>query len=235
MGTGIRVLSEGPGWAIVDKPSGLAVHRSALVRDRHTLMGAVRRQFGPDAAPVHRLDRATSGCLLLSLDPDATGTLHAALAEGHKQYVAMVRGQVVPLEPIVYEQPLSDDSGALKEATTVFSPIAASADPRCSLVLAAPLSGRTHQIRRHLRDLSHPILGDSSHGDTRVNRWWREHYGLQRLALHCLSLRIEGPSGPIGAVSPLPEPLLGLARAMPWWAAAAAALPELCSAPVEVA
>jgi tRNA pseudouridine65 synthase len=227
MASGIPVVSEGAGWAVVDKPSGLAVHRSAEVRDRHTLMGAAYRQFGREVAPVHRLDRATSGCLLLSLDLSATGALHEALVSGQKRYVALVRGQVVPLEPIVYEQPLSDGRGGTKGAVTVFSPVATCPEPRCSLVLAVPLTGRTHQIRRHLRDLAHPVLGDTRHGDTRVNKVWREEQGLGRLALHCLSIEAEGPTGRISATSPLPEALLSVCRRMPWWPSALASLPEL--------
>jgi tRNA pseudouridine65 synthase len=227
MGSGIRVLSEGAGWAVVDKPSGLAVHRSAEVRDRHTLMGAAYRRFGREVAPVHRLDRATSGCLLLSLDLEATGALHQALVAGQKRYVALVRGEVEPLEPIVYDQPLSDGRGGTKPAATVFSPVATCPEPRCSLVLAVPLTGRTHQIRRHLRDLSHPVLGDTRHGDTRVNRVWREELGLERLALHCLSIDAEGPTGRISATSPLPDDLVGVCRQLPWWTAALASLPDL--------
>jgi tRNA pseudouridine65 synthase len=190
-------------------------------------MGAAYRRFGRQVAPVHRLDRATSGCLLLSLDLTATGALHRALAAGQKRYLALVRGQLAPLEPIVYDAPLSDGRGGTKPAVTVFAPVATSLEPRCSLVLAVPLTGRTHQIRRHLRDLAHPVLGDSRHGDTRVNRTWREGHGLHRLALHCLSIDAEGPTGPISARSPLPPELVAVCRQLPWWGAALAALPEL--------
>ncbi|MEQ1506778.1 MAG: pseudouridine synthase [Myxococcota bacterium] len=221
------VLAAGESWAVVAKPSGLAVHRSELVRDRHTLVGAARRVFGPDVAPVHRLDRATSGCLLLSLRPDATAALQAALTVGEKRYLAVVRGHVAPLEPIRYDQPLGSDHGD-KDAVTVFSPIAGCDEPRCSLVLATPLTGRFHQIRRHLRDLSHPVLGDSSHGDTRINQWWRAEYGLARLALHNLGLRFTAPDGAsVEVTCPLPDDLRSVAVRLPWWGAAVAALPEL--------
>ncbi|MEZ4235584.1 MAG: pseudouridine synthase [Myxococcota bacterium] len=119
----------------------------------------------------------------------------------------------------------SDGRGGTKPAVTVFAPIASCAEPRCSLVLAMLLTGRTHQIRRHLRDLSHPVLGDARHGDTRVNRDWRAR-GLHRLALHCLSLDTEGPTGPIAARAPLPPELASVCAALPWWPAALAALPE---------
>lgn len=227
----LDVLAQGDRWVIVDKPSGLAVHRSALVRDRRTLMDVARAQFG-SADPVHRLDRATSGCLLLSLHPEHTGALHSALRGGIKSYLALVRGVVRPLEPILYDAPLSSEQGEPKEASTLFSPVTTCEEPRCSLLLATPLTGRRHQIRRHLRDLSHPVLGDSSHGDTRVNRDWRDRYGLRRLALHCLSLDLEvpGTGERIAACSPLPESL-GLLRDLPLWPGAARALPHLGAKP----
>lgn len=226
-GTQLPVIAAGPTWAVVAKPSGLAVHPSARVRDRITLIDLARRRFGAAVAAVHRLDRATSGCLLLSLAPTATPALQAALSAGTKRYVAFVRGNA--LQPVRCDAPLSDDDGGLQAASTTLTPIAGGDDPRCALVLAVPHTGRTHQIRRHLRDLSHPVLGDSSHGDTRVNRWWRERYGLDRLALHCLSLSL--PAGPdhtaIDASCPLPDALGAVGRRLPWWPDAVRALPEL--------
>lgn len=227
----LTVLARGDRWMVVDKPSGLAIHRSAMVRDRSTLIGTIRRQLGLDLIdPVHRLDRATSGCLLLSLDPARTSLLHEALRAGSKRYLALVRGMVSPFEPIHYSGALSNEQGSPREAETLFSPIAASEDPRCSLVLAAPLTGRRHQIRRHLRDLSHPVLGDSSHGDTRVNRLWRERYGLDRLALHCLSLDITLPDTGerICVTSPLPSELRWM-DTLPFWPGVLRAMPELRS------
>jgi tRNA pseudouridine65 synthase len=223
----VVLLARGERWAVVGKPSGLPVHRSELCRERHTLVGAVRRRFGQAVSPVHRLDRATSGCLLLSLDPEYTATLQNALTNGEKRYVAFVRGHVATLEPIRFSNPLKDSHGGMREAETLLAPIAGSDDPRCSLVLATPITGRFHQIRRHLRDLSHPVLGDSTHGDTRVNRWWRENHDLQRLALHCLSISIPLEDGAITVNCPLPRDLAKLGASLPWWSEAQAALPEL--------
>lgn len=223
----LRVLARGATWAVVDKPSGLAVHPSVRVRDRVTAIDIARSLFDARVAPVHRIDRATSGCLLLSLVPEATGALHAALVAGRKRYVAFVRGNVSFPEGFRFDQPLSDDDGVHKDAVTEFAAVAGCDEPRSSLVVASPLTGRTHQIRRHLRDLSHPVLGDSSHGDTRVNRVWREGFGLGRLALHHLSITLDPPEGPIRVVSPLPADLRSVGERLPWWGAAVAALPEL--------
>jgi tRNA pseudouridine65 synthase len=217
----LAVLARGERWVVVDKPSGLAIHASDRVRERDTLMRHARRQFGPEVDPVHRLDRATSGCLLLSLSRAEYPALHAAHAAGRKRYLALVRGRVA-WDELRCESPLGDDHGNPKDAVTLFVRLGASAEPRCSLLLATPLTGRFHQIRRHLRDLSHPVLGDSSHGDTRVNQQWRRDRGLARLALHCLSL-----AAPVAVRSPLPAELVTVGAALPWWPEALQHLSEL--------
>ena len=108
-------------------------------------------------------------------------------------------------------------SGVMKDAVTEFRLLASSTSTNnmcdfnhsnssiyngydlssCSLLLCQPRTGRTHQIRRHLRELSHPIIGDSEHGDSKVNRWWRENRNLNRLFLHCFSLDLP----PLGSIS----------------------------------
>ncbi len=226
------VLAESERWRVVCKPSGLPVHRSALVDEKRTLVRLARRRWGHQVSPVHRLDRATSGCLLLSSDPEYTSVLQEALGQGEKRYVAMVRGQVRSMDPIRFSNPMRDLDGVEKDAETLLAPLATTDDPRSSLVLATPLTGRYHQVRRHLRDLSHPVLGDSSHGDSRVNRLWRETYGLRRLALHCLSLALDLPDGAtIRATAPVPADLRRIWERLPWWPQAVAALPELAAEP----
>ena len=79
--------------------------------------------------------------------------------------------------------------GVHKEAESHVRCIETIKEPRSSLFVIRPKTGRYHQVRRHLRDLTHPILGDSEHGDSKVNRWWRENMDLKRLALHAYSIR----------------------------------------------
>jgi tRNA pseudouridine65 synthase len=94
-------------------------------------------------------------------------------------------------------------------------------------VLAEPRTGRFHQIRRHLRGLDHPILGDTTHGDTRANRAFREGHGLPRLLLHCLQLSFSYGGEQHEVRAPLPDDLRELFGRMPWWAEAVQQLPEL--------
>ena len=226
----LRVLAQGEGWRVIAKPSGVPVHQSAMVSERDTVMRFARRAFGPGVSPVHRLDRPTSGCLLLSDGPAHTARLQEALGAGRKEYLAFVRGNIPSRGPVEVRSTMEDPDGQLQEAVTVLEPLASSAEPRCSLVLAVPSTGRWHQIRRHVRDRSHPVLGDSTHGDTRVNRWWREQHGLARLGLHCWSLSLPLPDGGrVEATCPVPADLLAIWARMPWWPDAIARLPALAA------
>lgn len=226
----LEVLARGTQWAVVAKPSGLPVHRSKMVPEHHTVMRLARPLFGDGVSPVHRLDRGTSGCLLLSLDPAWTGRLHEALTDGRKRYLAFVRGAIATRDEVLVATPMKDPAGVVQEARTRATPLASGADPRCSLVLAEPETGRWHQVRRHLRDLTHPVLGDATHGDTKVNRWWREERGLRRLGLHCLSLSFVIPGAePVDVTCPVPDDLRTIWEQLPWWDEACERLPLLRS------
>jgi tRNA pseudouridine65 synthase len=222
----ITVLARSRAWAVVAKPSGLPIHRSEFVRSGPTLVAEAGRLLDAWVDPVHRLDQPVSGCLLLSLDRTVTPKLQEALSRGQKQYLAMVRGAIPSRDPHTEERPLIIE-GVEKTAKTVFRPLGSSTDPRCSLVLANPETGRYHQLRRHLRGLDHPILGDSTHGDTRENKRWRDQHGLLRLALHCAQLDLQLDDEVISAQAPLPADLRELFQRMPWWAEACERYPAL--------
>jgi tRNA pseudouridine65 synthase len=143
---------------------------------------------------VHRLDRATSGVLVLALDPGAARWLGTAFAERrvHKRYLAIVRGWVG--ERGVIDSPLHEEGApAPAAAVTAFArlscfevpvPVGRYATGRYSLVEAFPHTGRMHQLRRHFAHLRHPIVGDVRYGDGRHNRMFRERFGVHRLLLH---------------------------------------------------
>ena len=208
----IPVLQYQNNYVCVNKPAGLTVHRSKGTSPRTFVLSTLRkRQLSRKVFPVHRLDHRTSGAILFAFDSESAGKIHGSLRsdDATKQYVALLRGDlcgdmnVEPGQSITIDKPLKVD-GVEKTARTDFTllaSIAGSEDqrndiesrpdfvPSCSLVLCEPIaSGRTHQIRRHAYALGHPILGDTEHGDSRINRWWRNNRGLNRLALHCFSL-----------------------------------------------
>jgi tRNA pseudouridine65 synthase len=178
---------------VANKPSGLLVHRG-WDNDDDVAMFRVRNQIGQHVFPLHRLDRGTSGALLFARTKDAAATLAKAFEEGRieKRYLALVRGTPPDEGVIDYAIPKSED-GDRVSAVTRFRRILRSPVDRCSLVEALPETGRLHQVRRHLRHINHPLVGDVKHGSGVVNRHYRETYGLHRLALHACSLAFAHP------------------------------------------
>jgi tRNA pseudouridine65 synthase len=193
--------------AIVDKPSGLLVHRG-WGTDAVVAMTLLRDQLGRTVYPVHRLDRGTSGALAFALEKAAARALHALFEDGRarKRYLALVRG--VPPESGVIDHAIPNKpDGPRVSAVTEFWRLATV--DRFSLVEAEPRTGRLHQIRRHLKHLGHPLVGDVNYGRGEINRLFRERYGLHRLALHARSLAFEHPQtgAPVAVRAPLPPDL----------------------------
>ncbi len=153
--------------------------------DDDVAMFRVRDAIGQHVFPVHRLDRGTSGALVFARDREAAAALALAFEEGRvdKSYLALVRGEPPAEGTIDYALPKKDD-GPRVPARTRFRLVRRSPVDRCSLVSAMPETGRLHQVRRHLRHINHPLVGDVKHGSGQINRHYRATYGLQRLALH---------------------------------------------------
>jgi tRNA pseudouridine65 synthase len=213
----LTLLAEGPGWVVIAKPPGLAVHPNEWVRGSKAVLQRLRRQLGRRVYPIHRLDLQVSGCLLFATEQGRAGELSAALTSGRKTYLALVRGYFQADAPVRVETPMLDDNGILKDAASTVRCLGRSHDPRCSLLAVEPHTGRYHQVRRHVRDLNHPVIGDGQHGDGRVNRWWRESFDVQRLMLHCLSLEVPLPDGDIVVRAPLWVDMAAVCRRLPFW------------------
>jgi len=215
----LLILHEEDDFVVIAKPPRLAAHRSAMVRDRRTVLSLTRNQLGTHVWLPHRLDRATSGCMLVAKSPEASAALHDALRDPRatKRYVALVRGPWRHPEEVAVDKPMKNTEGVLQEAHTKVRLLGNTKDPRSALVLAQPMTGRYHQVRRHLRDLSHPILRDSSHGDSRVNTEWRDARGLRRLALHCAELELPWNDGVLHIRCPLPTDLHRVISKLPFW------------------
>lgn len=219
----------------VCKPSGLVVHRSQRAGDSDNVMRRLRTQLGVMVWPVHRLDRGTSGVLLFALDTGTARTLAEAFAARavDKAYLAVVRGW--PPESALMERPIRGEDGReLPAATRVTRlataelpvPVAPHPTARYALVLAQPLTGREHQIRRHLRSLNHPVVGDVTWGDGDHNRLFRQRFGSRRLLLHAAALRLAWPSAgqELELRAPLPFDLEPTLAALGWLEAARAAV-----------
>lgn len=218
----------------IAKPSGMLVHRG-WADDAEVAIDWVSRALAlPDARPVHRLDRGTSGVLLFALHPEAAAALGAQFAAGEvgKRYLALVRGHAP--DSLLVDHPLrphdaktgkrrkAADPTAAQDAQTELRCLGRASLPvepdehpgvgRCSLVDARPLTGRTHQIRRHLKHVSHPILGDVRYGKGAINRRYRERHGLRRLALHALECSFAHPrtGAAVSVHAPVPDDLLAV-------------------------
>lgn len=173
-------------------------------------MTLLRDQLGQWVYPVHRLDRATSGVLLFALSSEAAAAVSRLFAEGtvEKTYYALVRGVTEPGGRIDHPVP-GDEDGARVPAVTNYLKLWDNG--KYSLVEARPETGRYHQIRRHLKHLSHPLIGDVRYGKGEHNRYFREHYQLGRLALHARRLSLVHPDRgeKWELIAPLPEDLRG--------------------------
>jgi tRNA pseudouridine65 synthase len=201
----IAIIYQGDDWCAVDKPSGILVHDSAYAGPpERTVTDEVRAAGFPSAAPVHRLDRQTSGVLVFALNGDAARIWQSHLTTTRKHYLAVVRGRVMAAIDVDHPLDNPDKPGSARHpARSCIIPIAVSNRERLSLVEVVLLEGgRMHQVRRHCKHASHPILGDANYGKGPINRDMRDRYGLNRLALHAWWL-----SSPLGTIISAPAPM----------------------------
>jgi 23S rRNA pseudouridine955/2504/2580 synthase len=208
---------------VVDKPAGLAVHGGSGLS--HGLIESLRaaRPHQPFLELAHRLDRDTSGLLLVAKRRPALVALHAMLREGtiDKRYELLVRGRWRDEKRTVRlalhkfatregERRVRVDEGIGREAVTTFRRLRTwrSVDPPLALLEAELLTGRTHQIRVHLAHLGFPLAGDDKYGDFAWNRELARH-GLKRMFLHAARLALAHPVtlAPLRLESPLPPDL----------------------------
>lgn len=212
----LRILYRDAHLVAVEKPSGLAVHRG-WAPERDVIVDRLHAQLGAFVHPLHRLDRGASGVLLFALDPATAKLVGEAFASGAvgKRYLALVRG--VPELRFVVDRSVpkgEEADGPRVEAVTAFERLEVIG--RYSLVAAEPRTGRLHQIRRHLKHVSCPILGDVNYGKGDHNRRCRERYGLTRLFLHASSLTLAHPTtgAPLTIECALPADLESVLAAM---------------------
>ncbi len=194
----LEIVARDDDFVVIDKPAGLHVHQPEPPRRRvppeRTCLFRLRRQIGAYLYPIHRIDAATSGLLVFALKKEVAAMMGrlfvASLVE--KEYLAIVRGYL-PADGRIDDDLALDSTGAPAPASTSFRRLAQAelphavgrrhASARYSLARAFPHTGRFHQIRRHMARLAHPVIGDSAHGDSHHNRFFRESLGLGGLWL----------------------------------------------------
>jgi 23S rRNA pseudouridine955/2504/2580 synthase len=212
------ILFEDGGLIVLDKPSGIAVHGGS--GRSHGVIEALRASRGAHQylELVHRLDRDTSGCLMIAKRRPVLTALHAALRHGKvaKRYLVLVEGNwgggAREVETGLRRNVLRSGErlvrvdAAGKVGRTRFVPRATS--KRASLVEARPFTGRTHQIRVHAASAGHPVAGDVKYGVREFNKWMRNH-GLRRLFLHAAGLELDNPGDGtrLKLTAPLPAEL----------------------------
>lgn len=170
----------------------MVIHRG-WARDKLTVSDIVRDKIvNAPVFALHRLDRGTSGVVGFALDKELAAQFQELLQSSKvfKEYIALVRGPLK--ERLLLEHAIPKEKGGVRvNAITEFFPLCRSG--RWSLVKAVPKTGRPHQLRRHLKHLSLPIIGDTKYGKGEINRLFREDYGLCRLALHATKLEFNHP------------------------------------------
>lgn len=198
------VLYEDKRLLVINKPTGVAVHGGSGIS--HGVIELLRhaRPDLKDLALVHRIDRETSGCLVMAKRRSALRELHERFREGQvaKNYLALAVGDWQFGEQLV-DVPLHVQNRRGGERHVVVSKSGKEAQTRVSLsrtygiyslLQCAPVTGRTHQIRVHLQHAGHPIVGDDRYGDEEANKQARQ-FGLKRLFLHAQSIAFADNSG----------------------------------------
>lgn len=211
------VLYEDAEVLVLDKPAGLAVHKGSGVDFGVIELLRALRPNEPFLELAHRLDRETSGCLVLARNSTALRWIHEALRQGRveKRYLALVRGQWnhgvkivdLPLQRNVLRsgERMVEVAEEGKSALTRFQPL--TLHQSASLVEVMIATGRTHQIRVHAATIGHPLAGDEKYGDNAFNRSMAERHGLRRLFLHAHSVSLPVGGRQIAVDTPLSREL----------------------------
>jgi tRNA pseudouridine65 synthase len=223
----LQVLYQDEHFIVVNKPSGLLVHRSEVDRrETRFAVQLVRDQIGQRVYPVHRLDKPTSGVLLFALHAEAARKIMERFQSNEvlKTYIAVVRGYADEQGYIDYplkEEPdkMTDRKArrnkAAQTAVTEYRrlgrielpfPVGRYTTTRYSLLSVTPHTGRKHQIRRHMKHIFHPVVGDTTHGDGRHNAFFRQQFDCNRLLLAATGLSLRHPySGEQLSVTAMPD------------------------------
>ncbi|WP_245583340.1 tRNA pseudouridine(65) synthase TruC [Oceanospirillum beijerinckii] len=234
----LPVLYQDDALIVINKPTGLLVHRSPI--DRHETRFAlqlVRNQIGQRVYPVHRLDKPTSGALVFALSSEIARKLTEQFTAKQidKTYLAVVRGYAPEsgtIDHALVEEPdkkmpgskiKSDPQPAVSHYRCLAQAelsvlIERYPQSRFSLVEVKPETGRRHQIRRHMKHINHPIIGDAKHGRGRYNRYFKECMDSDRLLLAATEISFDHPvSGEkLTIKAPVQDNMLALMNRLGW-------------------
>ena len=229
----IKIIGAGKGWIVVDKPCQVSVHNepgrdlvslvSSMVGNDPVLCKETGYSKSSGISPVHRLDRETSGVMILSAHRETAAWFSAQFEERRvkKTYVALVHGQfdMGAGDECLWNRDLSQDAGGRERPEGSGNKVACATrvklldlSPHYSLIECELLTGRQHQIRRHAKLAGHPVLGDQRYGSKRALNYLKTQCSFERLALHShhLSIVLPGNEEEKSFISPCPECFLEL-------------------------
>jgi 23S rRNA pseudouridine955/2504/2580 synthase len=200
--------------AVIDKPPGLAVHEGKQVAKRRSLLGLLEAKYHADGVVprlVHRLDKDTSGVLIVAKNQQAAQEIENAFAEGNvqKEYLCLVAGRL-SLDCGRIDLPLRGRQGKTVSATSYFSVIRRFA--QSTLIRVKLETGRMHQIRQHCARIGHPVVLDDRYGDFAFNKEFRRRYGLKRQFLHAAGIAVPYKGRMRKWTAPLPQDLTAVLR-----------------------
>ncbi len=224
----LPILYQDDNYIAIHKPLGLLVHRTRISEDKRFVLQMLRNQIGQWVYPVHRLDRPTSGVLIFGLNSDAARLLAQEFEQRQveKRYLAVVRGYTEEGGVIDYQ--LQEETWTERQpAVTAYRKLAQVELPhpvgryqtaRYSLLEVRPQTGRMHQIRKHMKHIFHPIVGDTTHGDGKQNKLFLELFDVRRLLLVATELEFQHPyTSEKLTIKTVPEPeLLDLFEKLGW-------------------
>lgn len=227
----IQICYEDDFLIAVNKPNNLLVHHSFMARNMEeetTLVALLQEQLGLKLYPVHRLDRKTSGVLLLAKKRVEVKALQDLFQQNQiqKTYHALVRG-FAPEEGIIDSPVKGRDANVHKEAKTVYRklqeialdiPVHPYPGSRYSLLELKPQTGRLHQLRIHMNKISHPIVGDPKYGDRFHNRMFENELNFSKMFLHASSIQFKHPFAKRELIinADFPEDWMALADKFAW-------------------
>lgn len=189
----------------INKPHGMLVHRSWHAKDAKVFaLQTLRNQLGRHVFPAHRLDRKTGGVLLFSFNSNTARLLQEVFEQRavSKTYWAIVRGHTDDAGTIDYPLRPEDHREQIQDATTHYTTLQRAEAPwpsgqfstsRYSWIMAAPTTGRMHQIRKHFAHIRHPIVADRPHGCNKQNRIFKERFHMDTMLLHAYQLELIHP------------------------------------------
>ncbi|OOZ37865.1 pseudouridine synthase [Solemya velesiana gill symbiont] len=199
----LQIVYRDPWYVAIHKPAGLLVHRTRIADGDRFAMQMLRDQLGQWVYPVHRLDRPTSGVLVFALSSEAARSLVRLFEtrQVDKRYLAVVRGYTDLQGHIDYpllEEEATERQAAITDYRRLATvelpiPIGRYQTARYSLLEVMPVTGRMRQIRKHMKHIFHPIVGDTSHGDGRHNQMFRDRFNSRRLLLQAAQLTFVHP------------------------------------------